>query len=215
MNKSILFAAAVAMLVSCHGDDEKSTGHTELSENFNVVRIEGRPNLTDISFIDKDHGIVSGDIGYFIKTDDGGVSWTYVEDSPFVSFSSAFMFDANTIFAGRVGIYKFDASRNLNELGNLSNYSGAIKGIYFKSAQQGFILKDSDILKTIDGGNNWTLNFGAAQSLKMLTFPSQNIGYAAGGTTHDGASGAVLYKTADGGETWTNIALSSAETGNY
>ncbi|MEI7660866.1 MAG: YCF48-related protein [Bacteroidota bacterium] len=53
------------------------------------------------------------------------------------------------------------------------------------------------ILKTTDGGNNWTrMESGTLEGLNSLFFLDSSVGYA----ISDGGSG--LYKTTDGGSTW-------------
>lgn len=211
--KKILLLAALAFMASCSDDDSTSNPaptETLLSENFTNVRIEGHANFTDASFLDENHGVLGAASGVLLRTEDGGASWINVT-GPMVSYSNVLMYDQQTVFAARRGFYKMDSANNLESLGGLDDFSGAIRGMHFLSATTGFMVKDSEILKTGDGGNTWEVSYGENDYLKDLVFVTPQVAYAFGGTTHDGASGGVLVKTEDGGNTWTDLQLQSTE----
>ena len=51
------------------------------------------------------------------------------------------------------------------------------------------------IIKTIDGGNNWELNFAIEQELRDVHFVNADTGYVVG-------TGGTIYKTTNGGDDW-------------
>jgi hypothetical protein len=66
------------------------------------------------------------------------------------------------------------------------------------------------IVKTIDGGENWTTNEIAGNIyLKKIQFVSQNVGYVIGGDD----TGSYIFKTTDAGATWISINLNSEING--
>ncbi len=72
--------------------------------------------------------------------------------------------------------------------------------IYFINELTGFIVGGRRgsfglIYKTIDGGQNWDLNYSADESLFAINFLNDSAGYACGG-------GLILLKTFDQGTTW-------------
>ncbi|TCO11026.1 T9SS type A sorting domain-containing protein [Natronoflexus pectinivorans] len=56
-------------------------------------------------------------------------------------------------------------------------------------------IKKGVIIKTIDGGNNWELNFAIEQELRDVHFVNLDTGYVVG-------SGGTIYKTTNGGNEW-------------
>lgn len=93
----------------------------------------------------------------------------------------------------------FATNWTLQNSGTTQNLSD----VFFVNNSLGFACGDSGILKTTNGGNNWTNVFSAA-GLVNLHFPNSSTGYAGGGTN------AGLYKTSDGGNTWNDISLNLA-----
>jgi photosystem II stability/assembly factor-like uncharacterized protein len=57
------------------------------------------------------------------------------------------------------------------------------------------------ILKTIDGGDNWSLKLTDFRDFSRVKFLNENTGFVSGGY----GNGARLYKSTDGGENWFNL----------
>jgi photosystem II stability/assembly factor-like uncharacterized protein len=81
-----------------------------------------------------------------------------------------------------------------------------LSAVQFASPKVGYIVGDSGtILKTINGGESWfKLNIpGLADNsiLASICFLDPNNGYVGGGSSR------AIYKTRDGGKTWTTISL--------
>jgi photosystem II stability/assembly factor-like uncharacterized protein len=81
---------------------------------------------------------------------------------------------------------------HLNEADFINNTHGFIVG--------GIDYYDGVLLKTVDGVNFESLNFGSNVQLNSVDFLTENIGFVAG------CEGFVA-KTVDGGETWTDISI--------
>lgn len=210
MKKIIYALATIAILSSCTTEEIiVQSGEQHLSESFTRVRVNLHENFSDISFYDENNGVIGATAGGIIKTNDGGTTWTPMTGE-FVSYSSVFMYDPSTVFAGRRAFYKMNGNAMTN-IGGLGNLDGAINDIHFNTAATGFAVKQSVIIKTNDGGNTWSVSHGATDHLKGLFFATPTVAYAWGGDTHDGLSGAVLVKTTDAGAHWEEVIIQTSE----
>jgi len=74
--------------------------------------------------------------------------------------------------------------------------------VYFTNSDTGYISSGGGIiLKTINGGINWTAQTIETNTwLSSVYFPDANTGFAVGG--YNSVSGGVIYKTTDGGTSW-------------
>lgn len=210
--KKIFYCAALAVLAACSNDDDSKSGTPSgpLNEEFTKVRVEGRDHYTDVWFSDENNGVVCGGSGALIRTADGGETWTAVPGLT-SSYDCVFMFDKDHLYAGKQDLLKMNAQQEMESIGNLKGGYGSMKDIYFTSAQNGTILKGATVLKTTDGGNNWTVIFDDNYYVRNMTFASPETAYLYGGTTHDGASAAVFYKTTDKGATWTDMRMEGSQ----
>lgn len=214
--KKICSFALLAALFACNNDDSttetkgaqqdmsRSISQVPLSENFTRLDVDSDQTLTSISFMDSQNGIICGGYNEAVLTDDGGATWTHI-DGPrdLVSFNSAFMYDERNIFAGRSHFYKVNGNA-FETVGNMGDYSGIINGIHFWSPTDGFMLKGSAVVKTMDGGENWAVSLGGENWLDGLECVSPDAMFAYGGRTHLGLSAGLMFTSLDGGLTWTN-----------
>lgn len=82
------------------------------------------------------------------------------------------------------------------------------RDLTFINATTGFAIAEGRIVKTTDGGRNWTsIPSPTTLLLNRIQFTSAQKGYIIGG---DGNSG-VLLKTTDGGDTWSLSDLNTME----
>ncbi len=183
-------------------------------------------NILDIFFVDESTGWISGGhavrSGFLMKTTDGGANWTLQVGDPdgeerdythlrFVDATHGWVvqrtsLDAN-LFATRDG-------EQWELVGKLREH---FDDIAFTTRSDGFYADDDRVFATHDGGATWgevlqataqTEVQGLTRSVKVninsLSFPTPTDGYAVGGS-YDAPNVAFVFKTEDGGETWTHF----------
>ena len=81
-----------------------------------------------------------------------------------------------------------------------SGFTTSLNTVFFVNSNTGYsIIGLSSIMKTVDGGNNWTKKIITSTTLKnSLYFTSETTGYMAG-------SAGTILKTQDGGDNWTQL----------
>lgn len=178
-------------------------------------------NLRWVKRWDDSHWYLAGNTGTFMKTSDGGATWSFHHKAgrplslsgQSVAITDAHFFDMlNGIAIGGLG-----SIRKTNDGGNTwaevqsnpltLNSTITLNQIYFINSTTGYIAGNAGtLLKTTDSGNNWvilpvpfTSNF-----YDLYTADNQTLLI---GTTN----GAVLRST-DSGTTWNSV--SAAVTGN-
>ncbi|HBG24164.1 MAG: hypothetical protein A2X17_06270 [Bacteroidetes bacterium GWF2_41_61] len=167
--------------------------------------------LTDISFINKNEGMICGSFGFIAKTSNGGKSWELLNSGINHSFLNAFMLDSKTLYMARIGIYKSSNSgSSFSPLGVLADYSNSIFGICFFNQNEGVVIKGNLILKTRNGGSTWDVQYDSAENITKMQFTSKTVGYVAGGRSYDNSSRGEIHKTTDGGESWQQIHLTDS-----
>lgn len=97
---------------------------------------------------------------------------------------------------------------------NLNDYF--IRCVYFINDSIGFAgTLYGKILKTTDGGINWNGDSISFMNFNSIYFINNQIGFAVGGTDHDGGSGSIVYKTVDAGKTWIEKILPNSGSQLY
>jgi photosystem II stability/assembly factor-like uncharacterized protein len=165
--------------------------------------------LSDVFFVSKEEGWVSGAAGTILHTKDGGNSWAaQLGGDPHaegVELTNLFFADATHGWA--------QASTSLfrtTDGESWEHVTGDIRGkLFFVSDTKGFRVYGPTLFATTDGGENWKEIFtcrakmevqGLTQesecNLGSIQFPSASVGYAVG-------EARVVAKTQDGGDTWT------------
>jgi len=90
-----------------------------------------------------------------------------------------------------------------------------VRDIYFVNANTGWAVGDSAILKSTNGGLNWTpqyffFYYGMPCYFKSVRFINENTGYTVGGHFAGGPYDfyyAYIYKTTNGGENWNIMSI--------
>ena len=89
----------------------------------------------------------------------------------------------------------------------LSKYGGWANSIWFATEKNGFVVTDTDVFQTTDGGVSWTNRdiFNPGQGFGDVQFVNETIGFIL--IDWAGGDGGVIFKTVDGGTTWNKISF--------
>ncbi len=161
-------------------------------------------DLYDVDFPTNEIGYGVGFLGQIIKTQDAGENWQLIP-SPTSNFLRSVSFiDENSgyILSDNDEIFKTDdggTSWNLVNLG-FPHYYEDFTTLEFISSDTIYIsggYNFNSVIKSVDGGQNW--QHIASYSFKKIQFLNSNVGYALNQWNYYRR----LYKTIDGGFTWT------------
>jgi photosystem II stability/assembly factor-like uncharacterized protein len=174
--------------------------------------------LTNMSFVNRSTGWISGEQGTIIKTTDGGRNWQ-IQNSTVTSFITSICFvDENYGWAVTVKEnFPFNTlilkTTNGGEewiAENFQDSSALMRTIFFFDSLHGFI-GGSYIAETNNGGNTWikaTVDSGylSAYPVYKFKFYNEQFGYACGGAIDIAG---VIWRTTDYGANWTATGVSA------
>ena len=87
-----------------------------------------------------------------------------------------------------------------------SSTTNGLNGVYFVDADTGYAVADHflnpTIIKTIDGGANWTTLYNSAYTASGVFFLTPSVGYVA-------CNFGTILKTTNSGASWTGLAIGS------
>jgi photosystem II stability/assembly factor-like uncharacterized protein len=159
-----------------------------------------------VEFLNADTGFVANGDGEIFRTLDGGVNW----DSTLISgFGNPNAVHFPSIQVGYIANY-WGSIAKTTDMGITWSIisqptSNPIWDIHFVSDTVGYAVGgdgiSSLILKTIDGGSNWTVQVTSpptSVSPNAVFFTDANTGYCGNST---------IYKTSDGGGNWNSMTL--------
>ena len=125
--------------------------------------------------------------GFVFKTLDGGMSWQNV----YTDISAFFM--SNYFLTDSIGFLLAVSGEILKTTDggfvwlpqNTNGNNDAKRSMQFVNSNIGYAvggngLSPGFVLKTIDGGSNWTLDYASSETLIDVYLPSPNVGYACG-----------------------------------
>lgn len=186
----------------------------------------GGGTITKICFINADTGYAISDNAVLYKTIDKGQSWTshnlpngYYFGLDFINDSTGFISGQNsngdgcvlktTDFGASWSLQNYLATSRINDIDMITQSIGYAAGYSFVTSQDGIIYK------SIDGGNSWVpqiISLSPQQlSFFCLQFTDSLTGYIAGNTVGPaGGNSGIVYKTNDGGTTWSSQLIPSA-----
>ena len=179
--------------------------------------------LHAVFFINGREGFVSGSKGGIYKTTDSAINWTLLNSGVDLPVRSLYFIDAQKGFAvggqnsctgtgcvpqGGFILKTTDAGNTWVKVYTPTNRR-EITSVYFLDAKTGFCVGDDVIMKTVDGGENWSEYRIANQALKMMKvkFSSNQNGLIA--CLND-----KVVKTIDQGVTW-QIISTNLDRGYY
>ena len=83
-----------------------------------------------------------------------------------------------------------------------------ISKVLFTSTQNGWLIADSTIFSSNDGGHNWTANNTfKVHKQYALSFINSNIGFVGGQKDEDTNFGPIIYYTQNGGQNWVSAKI--------
>jgi len=180
--------------------------------------------ITDLSFIDTQHGVALGSEYDLYKTADGGYSWIRIHDPITVSnfdydpMSRAVLaMDMKAIFtAGRFGYFFSTTDGGMNWIDHYGSSLTNIDFIHFYSKDKGICVAQDVFIpmrttpfsfETVDGGKSWTKLFDFQTLGNVFSWRGSAIGDAALYVLRDrnpSAKQAVL-RSIDRGKSWTQV----------
>lgn len=192
--------------------------------NWSTLNTHSAITLNSVHFIDGYTGLAVGTNGTILHTKDGGSSWTI--DSINVNYrfneiyflNSSIGFIAGSHIVDPVLLKTTDGGVNWNMVNILDSVASdfPLNSVHFPTPDTGYAVFRSGVIRSIDGGDNWSLliNYvGGTDSifpfsiLESCYFTDANTGYIGGWYNP------ALWKTTDGANSWTNLGNSS--TGSF
>jgi photosystem II stability/assembly factor-like uncharacterized protein len=174
-----------------------------------------------VTFIDKKHGWITGSqptpgYAWLFETQDSGKTWQHVDLTLPAGYETGQLtIDPPLFFSAQDGILPVTIiTDKLIKVFYLTRNGGqtwkvfkAVDDGYFDfiTFKEGWVWKGTVLYTTKDSGKNWaslTPNVDLSQVLVKLDFVTSNVGWA---LTMDLSGVSKLYKTADGGATWTPL----------
>jgi hypothetical protein len=153
-------------------------------------------------------GYAVGGSGTFIRTLDGGTTWTAFSTGTTYDLHSVHFTYANTGYAvGANGIILQTLNAGTTWTAESSGTTNTLESVYFPDANTGYAVgTGGTIIKTIDGGTTWFAeSSGTTNTLMSVHFTDANTGYAAG-------AGGIILKTTDGGGSSSGLTIESQES---
>jgi photosystem II stability/assembly factor-like uncharacterized protein len=151
-----------------------------------------------IAFADADSGTAVGNFHGYFRSTDGGASWVW-EYNTIMLFANAVCFPSS-----RVGYMVGNGIAKTTDGGAswIKQSAGPdLAAVCFTDTNTGTAVGYFNMLRTTDGGVNWTEVPGMTNYfLYGVSFTDANTGTAVGS---DG-TGSCIIRTTDGGATWTN-----------
>lgn len=171
------------------------------------------PMLMKIYFKSSTEGYVISSYGMIYETRDGAKSWNLHSSSIPASVNLSYFQDAwfhsdKWIFFSQPSFYIHYSLKEKKWI-SLNNYfNKTLYSFYFFNIDNGFVIGENGLLKTIDGGKTWknllpSIKPGQPKFLNVQ-FVTEKIGYIVG-------ERGLIRKTIDGGITWIDLDYSDDE----
>ncbi|RLD57689.1 MAG: hypothetical protein DRJ05_09275, partial [Bacteroidetes bacterium] len=172
-------------------------------------------NCKGVHFINENTGFIYGGKETILKTMDGGknwvltfngnsnASWEYINEIEFVNETTGFAITND----GQI-LKSTDTGESWENIESGASFD--LNVLEFADTENGLIFSYGDeYLKTTDGGESWSIeNLPASISglyFKDVYFTSSSSGIAIGSKYIQESTEGFIYKTDDGGITWTEV----------
>jgi photosystem II stability/assembly factor-like uncharacterized protein len=188
--------------------DDGATWNVSLTS---TVFSDGYPAA--ISFLDADHGLIVGEGGRIVRTDNGGVSWSIIHGLGYVGPMADMVF-----MSPRNGIaLSFEPTILLTTNGGtrweetVPHPDYAPRRISMYTPTAGYVVafdvqSNSHVLSTTNSGRAWTYRGPLPIPRSNITYiQPQGILAVSADTVFIGVSDGLLYRTVDGGAHWDSL----------
>jgi photosystem II stability/assembly factor-like uncharacterized protein len=156
-------------------------------------------DLKSIAFGDATHGLVVGDKGTMIATEDGGKKWEKRSPGTVQNLLTVFALGNHAWVGGFDGVLLHSPDSGRTWEAQKTGTTQSIESVYFADPDHGWAVGwAGTILRTVNGGKTWDAvqTKGASWSLTSVCFRDLKNGWIAG------FAGQLLHSQ-DGGATWT------------
>ena len=153
-----------------------------------------------------------------LKTEDGGDTWTMnqMPDLNYLSFENSpfYVLDENNAWAilGYDKLYQTSNGENWQLVNTSAVNDWASSGVielYFADVNNGWIVNENSIYKSVDKGYNWIKQYEIQPvsygSIQQAYFYNENVGWTLSSRQTDDSTSITLFKTQDGGQNWSII----------
>lgn len=196
------------------GDAATILRTTNSGQNWEAQTPEPASGLLGVSFADFDAGVATGHDGTILFTNDGGDNWQTIQTGWFLTYRGAYQLTpmigwvagSNSIFQPLVerttdGWQTFDYAVFYLEHGGSNE--GNLRDVCFVDDQVGCAVAaawtgEGAVVRSGDGGANWSTVAWVNHVLEGIDFESASIGYAVG-------LQGIMIKTVDAGLTWNPL----------
>ena len=168
-------------------------------------------------------GYAAGDFGTLLKTTDNGFTWTGIATGVTVNLQQVRLLDANTVFIGAGCLLRRSDDGGTTFKRILATSSerscpATVTSFYFTTPLVGYVLlSDGTVQRTDDGGQSFqqrTAVPGTAATGASPAAPPSDIWFISD-TTGFATSGGAIYKTTDGGNSWTPVFTGGARLHSF
>lgn len=161
--------------------------------------------LSDVFFVNDNFGCAAGDSGTLLRTTNGGTLWSLITIDKSFSPKKIFFPSLSTGYiVGNNGKILKTSNGGIAWDTVASGTRNDFESVFFVNDSIGWAVGKLIVLKTTDGGKNWVNQFRFALGTDVH-FTSLNTGYV---TTSNG----VLFKTTNGGGTWTTDTIAANQS---
>src|SRR4051812_32461551 len=168
-------------------------------------------------------GYAAGDFGTLLKTADNGFTWTGIATGITVNLNQVRLLDANTVFIGAGCLLRRSDDGGTTFKRILATSSerscpASVTSFYFTTPLIGYVLlSDGTVQRTDDGGQSFqqrTAVPGTAATGASPSAPPTDIWFISD-TTGFASAGGLIYKTTDGGNSWTPVSTGTPKINSF
>ena len=164
-------------------------------------------DLKDIRFLDPSTGYAVGDGGTILKTLDGGFTWNRLVSGTIYDLTSVFFVNSNVGYVTGVSFVLKTIDGGITWTMCTQSFLPDLAKVWFTDENTGYVCASwAEMFKTTDGGITW---------FQIPTIPGDDywsICFTDASTCYVGGSFGI-YKSTNGGNSWTTLYYNSASIG--